>query len=310
MMANLFWKNEQKELFSLTQQPFGTEAALEDYLYKNPQLLGDLLIISRQTKTGNHRDIPDLIAIDADGNVLIIELKKGSPSEDVISQVLRYAIWAETNPDSIKNLWLEFPDKPDDWKIDWDNITIKIMVVAEDVPVNVLRLANRIAYPFEFLEVTRFLSKDNEFVLVNPRTSEALQSINIVKGKQVWDESWYRQNFNPASAEVFMQIVGRLEKIIQNKGWKLDTKYNKSYVGFKYGYPIVFGVIWIGSKSFCLFFKLSLDQADKFRKDGYEYLRYEKEWNQVLYKVESKDISLEKYIPLIEAAYQNITGNK
>lgn len=309
-MANLFWKNEQKELFSLTQQPFSTEEALEDYLHKNPKLLGDLLIISRQTKTGNHKDIPDLIAIDTDGNVLIIELKKGSPSEDVISQVLRYAIWAETNPDSIKNLWLEFPDKPDDWKIDWDNITIKIMVVAEEISTNVLKLANRISYPVEFLEITRFLSKGNEFVLVNPRTSESIQAISTAKGKQIWDETWYRQNFNPASADVFMHIVRRVEKLIQSNKWHLETKYNKHYVGFKYGFPIVFGVLWIGSKSFCLFFKVPKEQADKIHIDGFTYLRYEEEWNQVLYKVDSKEFPLEKFMPLIEAAYQNITGNK
>lgn len=309
-MANLFWKNEHKEMFSLTPQPFNTEEALEDYLYKSPKILGDLLIISRQTKTGNHKDIPDLIAIDTDGNILIIELKKGSPSEDIIAQVLRYAIWAETNPDSIKNLWHEFPNKPDDWKTDWDNLTIKIMIVAEEIPTNVLRLANRISYPVEFLEISRFLTKENEFVLVNPRTAEAIQSVSPVKGKQAWDEEWYRHNYNPSSAEIFIHTVQKTEKLVQTRGWNLEKKYNKHYTGFKYGYQNVFGVIWIGSKSFCLFFKLPKETADKIHISGFEYLRYEEEWNQVLYKVDSKDFPVEKFVPLIEAAYQYITGNK
>ena len=223
-MANLFWKNEKEELFSINQQPFRTEEELENYLYKTPQLLGDLLIISRQTKSGTRRDIPDLIAIDADGNVVIIELKKASASEDVIPQVLRYAIWAETNPDSIKNLWLEFPDKPDDWKIDWDNLTIKIMVIAETIPINVLRLANRITYPVEFLEVTRFVFKGNEFVLVNSRTPEEIQTVGTAKGKQNWDEAWYKQNFNPASVDVFLHTVSKVEEITRMQGWNLESK--------------------------------------------------------------------------------------
>lgn len=309
-MANLFWKNESNDLFSLTQQPFKTEEELENYLYKTPQLLGDLIIISRQTKSGTRRDIPDLIGIDGDGNVVIIELKKGSAAEDVIPQVLRYAIWAETNPDSIKNLWLESPQKPDNRIIDWDALAIKIMVIAENIPVNVLRLANRISYSVEFLEISRFISKDNEFVLVNSRTPEEIPNIGTVKAKQNWDESWYRQNFNSASVDVFFHTITGVEKIIKSKGWSLDTKFNKNYVSFKYGFPIVFGILWIGSKSFCLFFKIPKERANKIHIDGVTPLRYEDEWNQILYKVDSKDYPLEKLLPLFEAAYQNITGNK
>ena len=309
-MANLFWKNEHNDLSLLTQQPFKTEEELEDYLYRTPQLLGDLIIISRQIKSGTRRDIPDLIAIDGDGNVVIIELKKASATEDVIPQVLRYAIWAETNPDAIKNLWLESPQKPDNRVIDWDALTIKILVIAEKVPVNVLRLANRIAYPVEFVEVSRFISKGNEFVLVSSQTPEEIPNVSTVRGKQNWDEAWYRQNFNSESVDVFLKTVASVDRIVKSKGWNLEAKFNKNYVSFKYGFPIVFGVQWIGSKSFCLFFKLPQQQVKKIHVEGIEPLRYEEEWHQVLYKVDSKDYPLEKMLPLFEAAYQNITGNK
>jgi hypothetical protein len=38
--------------------------------------------------------------------------------------------------------------------------------------------------------------------------------------------------------------------------------------------------------------------------------RYEEQWNQALYKVESGTIDLMKFQPLFTAAYKNILGEK
>lgn len=309
-MANLFWKNDHDTLMTLVSDKFKTEEELETYLYKNPQLLGDLVIISRQVKSGTHKDIPDMIAVDADNNVVIIELKREIANENVIAQVLRYAIWAETNPDSIKNLWLECAHKPDDMVINWDSLNIKIMIVAPIIPASVMRLVNRITYPVELFEISRFISGANEFVLINPRQPESIPAIGVTKSQQVWDENWYRQNYNPVSVEVFMHTVRKIEKIVKDKGWKLESKFNKGYMSFKFGFPIVFGVTWIGSKSFCIFFKGPKEMFDKIQVTDLQPLRYEEEWNNILYKVEGKDYPIDKLMPLFEASYQKITGNK
>jgi hypothetical protein len=308
-MANLFWKNALGELITLTPEKFKTEELLETYLYNNPILLGDLIIISRQIKTGNHRDIPDLIAVDADSNVVIVELKKGEASEDVIPQVLRYAIWAEANPDSIKNLWWECTRKPEDWKIDWDNLTIKIMIICETIPSSVLKLVNRIRYDVELIEISRFISGKDEFVLLNPRIPEAISNIKTSKGLQIWDDTWYRENYHSTSVDAFLHTVHRVEAIMKKRDWNLEIKYNKSYVAFKYGVPNVFGVVWIGTKSFCLYFKIKRPEAEKIIIEELEPLRYEDAWNQILYKVDTIDYPIEKLMPLFEAAYRNITGD-
>jgi hypothetical protein len=307
-MANLFWKNELGMLSTLTPSQFKTEEELEKYLLKNPQLLGDLIIISRQTKTGTHHDIPDLIALDADNNVVIIELKRASASEEIIPQVLRYAIWAETNPDSIKNLWLECPDKSDDRQIDWDSLAIKIMIVAEIIPVGVLRLVNRITYPVDLLEVTRFISGKSEFVLVNQRTPEGIPNTSTARGQSVWDEAWYRKNHNSSDVDIFIHTVKEIEKLVKEKGWKLETKFNKSYVALKYGFPNVFGVSWTGSKTLCIFFKVPKDIAMDIKIDKIEPIRYEDAWHEIYFKVESKDYPIERLMPFFEASYRYITG--
>ncbi len=184
------------------------------------------------------------------------------------------------------------------------------MIVAPNIPISVLRLVNRIAYPVELLEISRFTSGKNEFVLINPRQPDAIPSITVTKGQQVWDETWYRKNYNPSSVDAFIKTVHRIEKIIQDKGWRLETKYNKSYVSFKIWFPDRLGVSWLSSKSFCIFLKVPKAKADSIHIPGIDILRYEKEWNQVLYKVEGTDYPLEELMPLFEAAYQNISGNK
>ena len=148
-MANLYWKHQNK-VSELETKPFPTEADFEKYLFENQNLLGDdLFIIKRQVRTGTKEDILDMIGVDRDSRICIIELKNVEATEDIVPQALRYAIWAETNPDSIKNLWLECKNKPDDINIDWDNLEIRILLVAPAFRQNVLKISKKINYKTE-----------------------------------------------------------------------------------------------------------------------------------------------------------------
>lgn len=99
-MYNLFLKNKQNKLIPAVKKPFQTEAELEKYLMNTREIFSDIFILKRQVNTG--KDIPDIIGIDRDNNIVIIENKNVAVTEDILPQILRYAIWAETNPDSIK----------------------------------------------------------------------------------------------------------------------------------------------------------------------------------------------------------------
>ena len=309
-MPNLFWKDIKGKTVNVVESPFKSEEDFESYIYKTKEILGDIFILKRQIRASSGRDIPDMVGVDKENNVVIIEMKNDEVDENIIPQVLRYAIWAETNPDSIRALWLECKDKPEDITINWDSLSVKIIVIAPSIKISVLRTVNKINYDVELLEIKKFAVGENEFLFVDKLEPESPKGFRTTRGRADYDRDFYLENYNKDSVGVFFNTVDKVENLVKTKRWKLDKKFNKGYASFKYGFPNVFGVTWVGSKSFCLFFKLTKQIADKIKVSGVKPYRYEEQWNQVLYKVEDKDYDVNRLMPLFEASYKYITGLK
>ena len=75
------------------------ESYLEDWLENSPwALIQDELIlwIGRQTSANDEEGtiFPDLLGIDAEGNLVIVELKRDKAPREVVAQLLEYAAWA------------------------------------------------------------------------------------------------------------------------------------------------------------------------------------------------------------------------
>lgn len=307
-MSNLFWRTKDGATINLPETPFKTEDEFERSLYSVKEILSEIFILSRQVKTTSRGDIPDIVGVDKENNVVIVKLKNQPVNEDIIPQVLRYAIWAETNPDSIKSLWLEAKNTPEDVDIDWDDLSVRIVIIAPVIPASVLRLVNKINYQVDLLEIQRFTAEGHEFILVNKREPEISIPSRIARGTPIYNKEFYKSQYNKQSVDMFFAVVERMEKLVASKGWTLETKFNKGYVGYKHGFFNVFGFTWLGSKSFALFVKVPKEVAERIKPSSQDPLRYEDEWKQALYKIESVDIPLEQFIPLLEAAYKNIVG--
>ncbi len=72
-----------------------SEQALEAMIVKDPRILsGDWMLIGRQEQTGLGGRI-DLLAIEPDGSLVLIELKRERTPRDIIAQALDYASWVE-----------------------------------------------------------------------------------------------------------------------------------------------------------------------------------------------------------------------
>jgi len=305
-MANLFWKKDGKTK-SLLSTPFKTEEEFEKEIFNTREILEDIFLIKRQIRGGNKNGIPDIVGIDNDGNICIIEMKNVTVDASIIPQVLQYAFWAETNPDSIKSLWLECDNKPDDIAISWDSFQVRIIVIAPSILRSTLDIVDKINYPVDLIEVKRWVEEKNSLYLVNKlETDPKVSRIKPTSGMQEYDEEFYKKEYNKNSAIEFIKYAREVERLVTKKDWNLETKFNKHYCGFKAGFFNAFGIQWIGTKTFALFFKLSEDEA---KSTKIEMTKYESQWKQAVYYIEPGKTKINDYEPLFELAYKKLTGN-
>lgn len=69
------------------------ENRIEDWVARDLSLIGvDGVIIGRQVVTAHGKRI-DLLAMDEEGNLIIVELKRDRSARDIVAQVLDYASW-------------------------------------------------------------------------------------------------------------------------------------------------------------------------------------------------------------------------
>src|SRR5215216_2118301 len=71
------------------------ESKLEDVLYADIGILDPaLMVVGRQVLTAYGKFV-DLLAIDAEGNLTVVELKRDRTPREVVAQVLDYASWVQ-----------------------------------------------------------------------------------------------------------------------------------------------------------------------------------------------------------------------
>lgn len=93
----LLYKIQDSKLHPASRRALSKETLIESWVADNPSLVGlNAIIIGRQVLT-SHGKIIDLLAMDATGSIIIIELKKDRTPREVVAQVLDYGSW-------IKNL--------------------------------------------------------------------------------------------------------------------------------------------------------------------------------------------------------------
>lgn len=74
-----------------------TEADLEKWITESPEILGDDLLLIGQQKTLTGVGRFDLLALDSDGRIVVIELKRGISAREAVAQALDYASWLDTS---------------------------------------------------------------------------------------------------------------------------------------------------------------------------------------------------------------------
>jgi hypothetical protein len=90
------WNNQGGQLVELPKNRLDDEQRLEEWIEADTGLVGlDVLIIGRQVSTPFGGRI-DLLAMDSNGDIVIIELKRDRTPREVVAQILDYASWIIT----------------------------------------------------------------------------------------------------------------------------------------------------------------------------------------------------------------------
>jgi len=109
----------QHGIWKIGEQPLAikpitldTEDLLEEQIFQDISILNsNWLLIGRQVYTDFGKYI-DLLAIDAFGSLIVIELKKHKTPRDVVAQTIDYAAWVETLPtERVVQIYQEFAKK-------------------------------------------------------------------------------------------------------------------------------------------------------------------------------------------------------
>lgn len=90
------------------------EGQLEEQIMQDVSILNrDWLLIGRQVRTAFDK-LVDLLAIDANGTVIIIELKRDKTPRDVVAQAIDYASWVVTLADyQLIDIYQDFAERYD-----------------------------------------------------------------------------------------------------------------------------------------------------------------------------------------------------
>lgn len=184
-----------------------SEAKLEEVLNKDISILSTgLMLIGRQVATAHGKFI-DLLAMDSEGNLIVIELKRHRTQREVVAQLLDYASWVQTlSYDDIVEIYSDnnndtpfeqgFTEAFDSNPPDKLNEQLQLIVVAAELDNASERIINFLAdnygVPINAMFFRYFKDGDHEYLtrswLIDPQEAEVKSSKTATqKGKETWN---------------------------------------------------------------------------------------------------------------------------
>ncbi len=119
MAMYLIDKQNNRIKDSLLERKFGElgfreRQHLQQWIAERPEVLGESLLVIQQEFDGfnDTNERLDLLALDKDGNIVVIENKLDDTGRDVTWQVLKYASYCSTlTKDNIRKIYQDYLDK-------------------------------------------------------------------------------------------------------------------------------------------------------------------------------------------------------
>lgn len=262
MSMKLFNKTKNNIFHPISKKDFGKdslEKTLEDWLGANPHLLGDdIMLIGRQVRT--EHGIIDLLALDSDGNAIVIELKRGRASREVVGQLNSYLTivnrWADRELErnanlipydrEVSNLVKQFKEHFGcSHAPDFNRAQIGI-VVAEDFESDFVPQIGGLRFKCHVLQFSNFATDaNNEFLLINTLHDSTnyiglnnISHSSITQEKTTLPEKSEENDWSPEESDRFFGYYKQVEPFLVESifkpkdGWRYqkDTKPNKKWL--------------------------------------------------------------------------------
>jgi len=172
------WQIKDEQLVPLGRATLDLEKRLENWIEKDLSLIGiDALIIGRQVHT-RHGGYIDVLAINSDGELIIIELKRNKTPRDIVAQCLDYGVWVyDLNLEDITEIYESYKGRSfeKDFAAYFDaplpekvNNSYQIIIVAESLDDSTERIVQHLndAYKVNINVVffNVFLSDGREYI--------------------------------------------------------------------------------------------------------------------------------------------------
>lgn len=236
------------------------ESDIESWLENNPWALVEgesILWIGRQTSANVEEStiFPDLLGLDSEGNLVIVELKRGETPREVVAQLLEYAAWAKDLSDEqiqeIAKAYFQTTKKETTLQKAFGemfedempalNRRLRLFVVAEEISGRILQVCRflRTSYSMDIncLAVSTFQTESGE-VLVN--TEAKVGDEDVVTSKTVKQNTSQitRWSGDKPVREVVWEAVQKLtgkDTKVEFSPKEVSTLILQKYPNFKVG---------------------------------------------------------------------------
>jgi len=260
------WKIQDGKPQRVEETKLGSEQMLEldleEWLARDPAILGEpLLIIGRQVQVKALKDRLDLLALDPDGNAVVIEVKRGDVKDPNDMQALRYASylsrWKFADFEAVARDYLGKEDSDFNFVDAYESFCSEHLEDTEESPTpnqdqRIILIGERIRdrlgsvalwlrehkVDIKLVEVAVFKENGDLFlepITIVPVSVSRFDSVGVgaEAATKPWKEdgqAWHLERRCNASSRAMLQsLVAALEQISELEGPNWSQKYYISY---------------------------------------------------------------------------------
>lgn len=228
---------KENSLQQISSDEFKDEVSdMESFVIDNITMLHEgLSVLSEQTIDGRTKKRSDILALDEDGRLFIIELKKDYADEHHLFQIIKYYdIWKNKH-DSISKLYYKNKDRLGEKQYD-SSLDPYVIIVAPEISDELVNLASYQKFNIKFIEVERFKKNDQLFVVINHKIFNQKKETETTD-KEVYDWDHYAKIWKATDEQ--MNAIKKLHDSIldftKSKNWNVKPENTMRYIAIKHG---------------------------------------------------------------------------